>query len=184
MSAPSTADIAVRLLETTAKSMKQPRLMLAGLLAVSLLAGLSSLWGDDAVQQTEQARPAPQAICLEQPEHWSALPQFVEGNELICSRYLRFETPDGRTIHARMFLIEFHARNLTFDENLPVEDIVKRQAIPSRMACIGHEITVDEGYAPDFDVPVNFVKPHGPCAYMVDLGAVPCFIRTTPKKVE
>ncbi len=83
-----------------------------------------------------------------------------------------------------MFLIEFHARNLTFEDNVPDELIVKRQAIPSRMACIGHEITVDEGFAPDFEVPVNFVKPAGECAYTVDLGAVQCFIRTTAKKAD
>ncbi|MGE4003735.1 MAG: hypothetical protein AB7I48_26400 [Planctomycetaceae bacterium] len=116
---------------------------------------------------------------MEQPEHWSALPNLVQGNELIYSRFLRFETPDGRTINARMFLVEFHARNLQFDKDLPAEEVVKRQAIPSRIACIGHEITADDHYAPDFDVPVGFVKPAGPCAFMVDLGAVQCFVRVS-----
>ena len=111
-------------------------------------------------------------------------PDLFEGVELVCSRFLRFETPDGRTINARMFLTEFHPKRVQFAGDLPEDVLEKRRAIPSRMACIGHEITVDDSYEPDFDVPAKFVKPSGLCAYMVDLGSVQCFIRTTELKAE
>ncbi|MCA9109604.1 MAG: hypothetical protein KDA52_06635 [Planctomycetaceae bacterium] len=140
---------------------------------------LNPLSGDDAGAPLKPAPTAGAPMCLEEPEHWSAQPNLVQGNELICSRFLRFQTPDGRSINARMFLIEFHARNLKFLDDQPVEEIIKRQAIPSRIACIGHEISVDEDYAPDFDVPTEFVKALGECAYNVDLGSLKCFVRTT-----
>ena len=167
--------------------MFRPRLLAVGLLGLGcagLVFGLGG-WDGAEAQQPEGPKLTPaEGPCLQKPLHWSALPDLAVGVELVLTRYLRFQTPDGRTINARIFLTAFHPQRVKFAEDLPADVLEKRRSVPSRMACIGHEIAADDGYEPDFDVPVDYVKPVGRCAYTVDLGAIECFIRTTARNPD
>ncbi len=141
--------------------------------------------GDPPAPEPAPARPAPPVgptavPCLPAPKHFSELPQLLDGVDLALSRYLRFVTPDGRPVYARMFLMEMHPERARFPDNPPPEVAEKRRRVPARMLAIGHEIKVDDpaAFVPDFDVNVQYVKPAGACAYEVDLGAVKVRVRT------
>lgn len=118
--------------------------------------------------------------CLPEPKHFTARPDLTEGTELVLTRYLRFVTPDGRAVFARMFLLEIHPERAKFPD-APKEVQEKRRRVPQRLVAVGHEIAVEDPlkFEPDFDVPVQYVRSTGRCAYEVDLGSVKCHVRTT-----
>lgn len=131
-------------------------------LAIGLIILASAAWvGIEAApeERPEKKPEAPVANPLEKPLHWSAPPQnLAPGLQVVLSWYIRFETPDGRTIPARVFLIE-------------------RREAPSRILCLGHQIETTDGFTPDFDVAKPYVKPMGSAMYRVSLGNLEAFVR-------
>ncbi len=107
--------------------------------------------------------------------HWSERPEFTPGTEVALVRFIRFTTPEGRRVPAKMFLLEIHPERVRKPD-------AGRPVIPQRMACLGFEIDDEPSFKPDFEVPDRYVKlmPNG--LYKVSLGAVECFVRTEPPK--
>jgi hypothetical protein len=118
--------------------------------------------------------------CLPELKHFSEMPAPFPGINVALSRYLRFVTPEGRAVHARMFLLEAHMDRAEFPD-VPKAIQEKRRNVPSRFMAIGHEIAVGNplDFKPDFDVPVQYVKAAGRCQYDVNLGSLTVHVRTT-----
>ena len=118
-----------------------------------------------------------EALCLSEPVHWSAPPKLLEGFQIVHSWFIRFETPDGETIPARIFLVEARPEKLKPPKGAPPP----RGVPPGRIICLGHEIEPSEGFAPDFVVAVRYVKSTLPCTYNVNLGSVQAIVRTVSR---
>lgn len=126
------------------------------LTAVALCCGASWV----VLEAAPEPLNGPVAVALDKPLHWSAQPpKLAPGLQVIQSWFISFGAPDGRTIPARIFLIE------------------RRQA-PSRIICLGHEIETTDPYTPDFEVQASQVKPMGTAMFRVSLGNLEAFVRT------
>jgi hypothetical protein len=118
---------------------------------------------------------------LAQPKHWSYRPATLPGVQVVWSRFIQFDAPQGRTVNAKVFMQELHpvAPVRAGSDAAPAAGDGKNADRPVRIACIGYEIEVDEAYAPDFRVPVRYVQQQAPGRYLVSFGALECFVQTT-----
>jgi hypothetical protein len=117
--------------------------------------------------------------CLDAPKHWSHRPKFGPGVEVALIRYVRFQTPDERSINAKIFLVEIHPDRAPADASVPPELAERRRSIPARVACHGFEIATDDRFTPDFIVSKRYVTQRSECQYEVNLGSLICNIETT-----
>ncbi len=125
------------------------------------LAAAQAIERDPAIE-SKQAQPgAPQAKAakLDAPRHWSAQPDnLVEDLYVTHSWFVQFDISEERKVPARVFLIE-------------------RRGEPRRIVCLGHEITADENFVPDYVVAKERVKPLNKGMYRVNLGSLEAIVQ-------
>ncbi len=101
--------------------------------------------------------------CLKEPLHFSYLPSTMPGTTVVWSPFVRFETPAGDTINARIYVLK----------------VSPGGAVPDRVVAFGQEIKAGVNFTPDLEVRARYVKKQSECQYVLNLGNLECPVRTT-----
>ncbi len=117
--------------------------------------------------QNAPETPIEAGSCLEKPKHWSEKPPATPGTTILMSRFIRFQTPDGPMIPARVFLIESNPRQIQMPPGMPPDVIDRTKKLPIRFIGFGWEIEDDPDFQPDFEISARDVRARQPCTYEV-----------------
>ncbi len=131
------------------------------------------------VVKDNPAKVAAPGACLESPKHWSAKPPTKSGTTILMSRYIRFQTPDGPMIPARVFLMESNPAFVEMPPDSPPDVVERIKKMPIRFIGFGWEIEDSPNYQPDLEIAARDVVARRNCTYEISIGDVKFLVQVT-----
>lgn len=110
--------------------------------------------------------------CLLGKKQISFVPRLVRGATVLQERFIRFTTPDDRTVDAKVFLVELDFTLFPYDQFPRVDRQALRQ-MGRRMHGIGYEIDVSNNWEPELIIDKAFVRQESEesaCDFFVTVG--------------